>query len=100
MAQWYKISCTSCGYKTDLVVGSSVTSESLKDLNEDSADFRIFACTNDRELLSLDVHSSDFNNTCPVCGLALKELSIEKIHEQACPKCSHAGLQVEPFVHI
>lgn len=100
MAQWYKISCTGCGYKTDLVMGSSVTTESLKDLNEDSADFRIFACANDQELLSLDVHSSDFNNTCPVCGRGLEELTIEKIPVHACPKCSKTGLQVTPFVHL
>ena len=100
MAQWYKISCTSCGYSNELIAGSSVTADSLKDVNEDSADFKIFECKGDHELFTADVHASDFNNTCPVCGSGITEISTEEIDGHACPKCDNKTLKIEPVVHI
>jgi formamidopyrimidine-DNA glycosylase len=100
MAQWYKIFCQSCGYTNELILGSSVTAESLKDLNEDSADFKIFECKNDHELFSIDVHSSDFNNKCPVCGSVIKEIDIKDIDKHVCPKCGSKTLNIEPLVHM
>ena len=100
MAQWYKISCNSCGYSNELITGSSVTAESLKDLNEDSADFKIFECKNDHELFTIDVHGNDFDNKCPVCGAGITEISIGEIDGHACPKCDNKTLKIEPVVHI
>lgn len=100
MAQWYNVSCKNCGYKTELVVGSSVTSESLKDLNEDSADFRIFECTHDHELFAIDVHDRDFDNTCPVCGTAVTEVHIDEIDGHACPGCGSKALKIEPVARL
>jgi formamidopyrimidine-DNA glycosylase len=100
MAQWYKMSCRNCDYTNELILGSSVTAESLKDLNEDSADFKIFECTNDHELFTIDVHSSDFNNKCPVCGTAITEISIEEIGVHACPRCANKTLKIEPLSHL
>ncbi len=100
MAQWYKVSCENCGYTNELILGSSVTAESLKDLNEDSADFKIFKCKNDRELFTIDVHSSDFDNKCPVCGAAVTEINIDKIDGHTCPRCDSKTLKIEPVVHM
>ena len=100
MAQWYKISCTSCGYSNELIAGSSVTADSLKDLNEDSADFKIFECKGDHELFTADVHSNDFDNKCPVCGSAIEEVSVEKIGLHACPRCANTTLKIEPVLRI
>jgi formamidopyrimidine-DNA glycosylase len=100
MAQWYKISCQKCGYANELIFGSSVTAESLKDLNEDSADFRIFECKNDRELFTIDVHGSDFDNKCPVCGTAITEIGIDEINGHSCPGCDSKTLKIEPVVHV
>lgn len=100
MAQWYKISCKSCDYKNELILGSTITTESLKDLNEDAADFKIFECKHDRELFTIDVHNGDFNGRCPVCDGPVTEISIKDIDKQSCPKCNNKTLSSEPVVHM
>ena len=73
-----------CGYKKRLLKGTHDVNQTLSDLNEDFAYYRVFLCPQGKELYSLDAHEREFNGICPIHHVELQEL--EELPEY-CPKC-------------
>ena len=73
-----------CGYKKRLLQGTHMTNQTLTDLNEDFANYRIFHCSEGKELYSIDTHDREFDNQCPIHHIELQELDELPEH---CPKC-------------
>jgi transcription initiation factor IIE alpha subunit len=79
-----KLVCPNCGYKKELLVGSSDREHTLSDLNEDFAEYRIYHCPEGKELHSLDANDREFDGKCPIHDVDLEEL--EDVPGD-CPKC-------------
>ena len=73
-----------CGYQKRLLKGTPMANQTLTDLNEDFANYRIFLCPEVKELYSIDTHDREFDNQCPIHHIELQEL--DELPE-LCPKC-------------
>ena len=88
----WEFKCPKCGYTKQLLVGSHNQNQTLSDLNEDFADFRVFICPKGKELHSFDVHNREFDKTCPIHQVKLQEC--KNVHED-CPKCGETAQTTE-----
>lgn len=76
--------CPQCDYKADLLVGTQERSQTLSDMNEDFAFYKLFKCAADGTLQSIDVHNREFDGDCPEHKVKLKALT--RVPEN-CPRC-------------
>jgi DNA-directed RNA polymerase subunit RPC12/RpoP len=79
-----EVKCPNCGYKKDLLVGGVGPDQTLSDLNEDYACYKLHYCPDGKEIMSIDIHNREFDGHCPEHDVELKPL--EKV-PQECPKC-------------
>ncbi|MHA2068336.1 MAG: hypothetical protein ACXABY_28570 [Candidatus Thorarchaeota archaeon] len=87
----FEISCSECSYHKDLLVGSVSAEQTLSDVNEDFACYKLHLCEEGKEILSLDIHDREFDGMCPVHG---KKLVPTNEMPSECPKCG-ASLKSE-----
>ncbi len=79
------LECPNCGYKAELLEGSVQPSQTLSDVNEDFAYYRLFRCPVGGEILSMDVHYRGFDGRCPEHAEPLEVLDETP---SRCPVCS------------
>jgi hypothetical protein len=63
------------------------TSTVLTDANADYADYHLFRCDKESNLVHADIHSSDFEGKCIVDGSKLQEIN-QEIPPIKCPRCN------------
>jgi len=80
-----QLACSTCNYNTDLLIGTQERGQTLSDMNEDFAFYKLFQCDADETLHSIDVNNREFDGDCPEHKVKLKAL--EKIPHD-CPKCN------------
>ena len=90
---WFRIHCESCGYETELVVGTPSPKESF-DLNEDFSQYVPVLCDSCDSVISLDLHDKKREASCP-CGGEPKELSKDELLKMSCPSCGAGAVIVE-----
>ena len=94
-----QLACQRCNYNADLVVGTQEHGQTLSDLNEDFAFYKLFQCDADETLQSIDVNNREFEGDCPEHNVKLKALT-RVPHD--CPKCegplnvNHKDMAVSP----
>ncbi len=76
--------CKNCGYKTHLLTGTNTPDQTLSDLNEDFAHFKVYLCPEGKELYSFDHHDREFDQKCPIHH---EELQEQNEIPGYCPKC-------------
>ena len=85
--QIYHFTCKGCGYESKLPLGSADLDQVLTDVNVDYADYHLFRCINETQLVHADIHSIDFEGKCIIDGSKLEEINQER-HPIKCPRCS------------
>ncbi len=80
------LDCPHCGYHAELLEGSVQPSQTLSDVNEDFAYYRLFRCPVGGEILSMDVNYRGFDGRCPEHTEPLEPL--EGLPAK-CPVCSN-----------
>jgi hypothetical protein len=80
----FQLSCSRCDYKADLLVGTQEPAQTLSDLNEDFAYYRLFLCPEGNDIQSMDIHFREFDGNCPQHGVELQSLADMP---RTCPKC-------------
>ena len=79
-----QLACQNCNYAADLLVGTQEHGQTLSDLNEDFAFYKLFQCGADRRVISIDVNNREFEGNCPEHNVELQTLT----HiPETCPRC-------------
>jgi predicted RNA-binding Zn-ribbon protein involved in translation (DUF1610 family) len=84
MDVWH-FKCGNCGYEKKLTLGSYDVDQTLSDLNEDFAYYKLFTCKVEKVFVTGNVHNRYFDNRCPADGSEL--VPIEELPPNKCPRC-------------
>lgn len=77
--------CPKCGYKAHLLLGTQDPDQTLSDLNEDFAYYRLYLCPVDKTLYSMNVHDREWEGNCP----QHQDVQLQLLQDipQPCPRC-------------
>ncbi len=83
--QLLELYCPKCGYNAKLLLGTQNPDQTLSDLNEDFAYYRLYRCPTDKELFSMNAHDREWDGSCPTH----KNTKLQPLSEMptTCPRC-------------
>jgi hypothetical protein len=87
----YDFNCPSCKFQSRNQVGSPGGDQILTDVNTEFAQYKLFACPQEKKFVGANVLDTGFAGKCPSDGSALQEVDVK---EARCPRCG-TELKVE-----
>ena len=90
----YAFRCPDCGYYSGgLLAGTPDMDQTLTDVNDEFADYKIFRCPAESGFRAVDVLSPDFDGKCAADGAELVE--VQDIERLRCPRCGGQRIMAE-----